>query len=71
MPLKCIGTEKFYSQQVGQQVHMYFSVALKDMKKAHGSFALTVKRGGSNSDKEIAQRVDEKSSVEEREPDGY
>ena len=32
---------------------------------------LTVKRGGSNSDKEIAQRVDEKSSVEEREPDGY
>ena len=32
---------------------------------------LTVKRGGSNSEKEIAQRVDEKSSVEEREPDGY
>ena len=32
---------------------------------------LTVKRGGSNSDKEIAQRVDGKSSVEEREPDGY
>ena len=30
-----------------------------------------MKRGGSNSDKEIAQRVDGKSSVEEREPDGY
>ena len=36
--LQCIGTEKFYSQQVGQKVHMYFSVALLDMKKAHGSF---------------------------------